>query len=357
MVTISGNYPMKTITQFLQGSCLVLSLLACSDNANLNKKSKESSANIGVAHCCSPSDVYMYKAYENIKNSAQRYPNVRLDTFVADDDQHLQEQQIEQLIASDLEALLMTLVIDKSQEKSYYKQIIERVKAAKIPVVFYVIKINQSNFDAFNQAYYVGSIPAQSGILQGELIVKNWQSNPQWDLNGDGVIQYVVLKGRPGNPDAEGRTKWVAATIENYPGKGIKAERLDVVSANWRKAEAQTIVNDWMGSPLGQQIEVIIANNDDMALGAIAALEAKGLSRPVFGVDALPQALQAIRDGKMVATVKQDVEQQAAEAFNLALNLATDTPLNADTDYKIVQHELMVPYIAIDRDNVQTFLK
>ena len=63
--------------------------------------------------------------------------------------------------------------------------------------------------DSYDAAYYVGTDPKESGIIQGDLIAKQWKAHPEWDLNKDGKIQFALLKGEPGHPDAEARTKYV----------------------------------------------------------------------------------------------------------------------------------------------------
>ncbi len=80
------------------------------------------------------------------------------------------------------------------------------------------------------KAYYVGTDSKESGIKQGELIEKHWKSTPAWDLNKDGQIQFVLLKGEPGHPDAEARTKYVIDTLNK---DGIKTQQLAMDTAMW----------------------------------------------------------------------------------------------------------------------------
>ncbi|MBL1375654.1 substrate-binding domain-containing protein, partial [Acinetobacter baumannii] len=77
--------------------------------------------------------------------------------------------------------------------------------------------------DSYDKAYYVGTDSKESGIIQGDLIAKHWAANPNWDLNKDGQIQFVLLKGEPGHPDAEARTTYV---IKELNDKGLKTQQL-----------------------------------------------------------------------------------------------------------------------------------
>ena len=157
--------------------------------------------------------------------------------------------------------------------------------------------------------------------------------NPDWDLNKDGVIQFVLLKGEPGHPDAEARTSYVISTLND---KGYKTEQLHLDTAMWDTAMAKDKVDAWISGPNADQIEVVIANNDAMAMGAIESLKAADKSAvPVFGVDALTEALALIKGGQMQGTVLNDANNQAKAAFELANNLARGKAAGAGTSWKI----------------------
>jgi methyl-galactoside transport system substrate-binding protein len=85
---------------------------------------------------------------------------------------------------------------------------------------------------SYDQAYCVGTDSKESGIIQGKLIAKHWAANPKWDLNGDGVIQYVLLKGEPGHPAAEVRSSYVISTL-NSDDFETEMLHLDTGMAKW----------------------------------------------------------------------------------------------------------------------------
>lgn len=72
--------------------------------------------------------------------------------------------------------------------------------------MFYNKEPTKEALDSYDKAYYVGTDSKEAGIIQGDIIAKHWKAHPEWDLNKDGVIDYVLLKGEPGHPDAEART-------------------------------------------------------------------------------------------------------------------------------------------------------
>lgn len=113
---------------------------------------------------------------------------------------------------------------------------IEKARGQNVPVVFFNKEPSRKALDSYDKAYYVGTDSKESGIIQGDLIAKHWAANQGWDLNKDGQIQFVLLKGEPGHPDAEARTTYV---IKELNDKGIKTEQLQLDTAMWDTAQAK----------------------------------------------------------------------------------------------------------------------
>ncbi|MCK8339527.1 substrate-binding domain-containing protein, partial [Erwinia amylovora] len=100
-------------------------------------------------------------------------------------------------------------------------------------------------------------------------------------------------------------------------------------------------------------IEVVIANNDAMAMGAVEALKAQNRSSvPVFGVDALPEALALVKSSAMAGTVLNDAKNQAKATLELAKHLAAGKPATEGTRYKLDGKVVGVAYIPVDKDNL-----
>lgn len=173
------------------------------------------------------------------------------------------------------------------------------------------------------------------------------------DKNGDGICQYVVLEGEAGHQDSIVRTEYSVNTMVE---QGVETEKLGYAMANWNRAQAQTKTAAML-TQFGGEIELIMANNDDMALGAIDALKASGMSKEnwpvVVGIDGTSGGLDAVRNGEMLGTVYNDKEGQAKEMLNLAFALATngdkdDIPL---IDGKYVR----TPYHKVTLDNIEEY--
>ncbi|QSF43131.1 galactose ABC transporter substrate-binding protein [Paenibacillus tianjinensis] len=233
--------------------------------------------------------------------------------------------------------------------------IIDKAKAADIPVVFLNREPLPEDMKKWDKVYYVGAKAEESGTMSGQLIVDYWKAHPEADKNGDGVLQYVMLKGEPGHQDAELRTTYSIQAIEDA---GIKVEKLAEDTAMWDRVKGQEKMAAFLGSH-GDKIEAVLANNDDMALGAIEALKAQGYFTgdkymPVVGVDATAPAVQALQDGTMLGTVLNDANNQGKAAIVLASLLAKgETPTKENVGFDITDNQYVwISYKKITKDNV-----
>lgn len=263
--------------------------------------------------------------------------------------QSIQNDQVDVLISKGVKALAINLV-----DPSAAPTIIGKAKPEGIPVVFFNKDPGDKAIASYDKAFYVGTNPQESGVIQGELIAKHWKANPAYDLNKDGKIQYVMLKGEPGHPDAEARTKY---SIEQLNKLGIQTEELFVDTGMWDAALAKDKVDAWLSSSKASNIEVVIANNDGMAMGALEAAKAHGKKLPIFGVDALPEVLQLIQKGEIAGTVLNDGVNQGKAVVHLAKNLAAEKAPTEGTKWELKEKVLRIPYVGVDKNNLSEFLK
>ncbi|AIR68841.1 galactose/glucose ABC transporter substrate-binding protein MglB [Dickeya fangzhongdai] len=295
-------------------------------------------------------DNFMSMVRKDIEKEAKAIGGVDLLMNDSQNDQSKQNDQVDVLLAKGVKALAINLV-----DPAAAAIVVQKAKAADVPVVFFNKEPNAKVLASYDKAYYVGTDSKESGIIQGQLIAKHWKANPSWDLNKDGTIQYALLKGEPGHPDAEARTKYVVDTLTK---EGLKVQQLQMDTAMWDTAMAKDKVDAWMSGPNANKIEVLIANNDAMAMGAVEALKAHNKSSiPVFGVDALPEALSLIKSGALAGTVLNDAENQAKATLDLAKNLALGKPAGEGTNFKIENKVVRVPYVPVDKDNLAQFIK
>lgn len=293
-------------------------------------------------------DNFMSGVRKAIESEAKKSGGTRLLMNDSQNDQSKQNDQVDVMLARGVDVLAINLV-----DPAAAMTIIQKAKLDDIPVVFYNKEPTQQALQSYDKAYYVGTNSAESGIFQGQLIADHWKAEPKFDLNKDGVIQYVMFKGEPGHPDAEARTIWAIKTLNE---RGYKTEELHMDTAMWDTAMAKDKMDAWISGPNGSKIEMVISNNDAMAMGAIEALKAVGKTTiPVYGVDALPEALALIRSDEMKGTVLNDATNQAKAVFELANNLANNKKATEGTQWKMEKKIVRVPYVGIDKRNLDSF--
>ena len=295
-------------------------------------------------------DNFMSTVRQRIEEVAKNDKNVEVLMNDSQNDQSKQNDQVDVLIAKGVDALAINLV-----DPAAASTIIAKAKAEDIPVVFYNKEPSKADMESYDKAYYVGTDSKESGVIQGEVIAKHWAVNPSLDLNKDGVIQYLLLKGEPGHPDAEARTTYVTKTLNE---KGIKTQELHMDTGMWDAAMAKDKMEAWLSGPNGEKIEVVIANNDGMAMGAVEALKANGRAKtPVFGVDALAEVLVMVENGDVAGTVLNDGMNQGQATYEIAKNLAEGKKPTEGTNWELKDKILRVPYVGVDKDNLKDFKK
>ena len=191
---------------------------------------------------------------------------------------------------------------------------------------------------------------AEEGTEKKQLIL-----SPRVDKNGDGVIQYLMFEGEAGHQDAIVRTEYSVNTLMQ---QGIPMEKLSYAIANWSRAEAQSKMMQFYPE-FQDQIELILSNNDDMALGVLDAYDKIGLpkdKRPfIYGIDGTVVGLEAVKKGNLMGTVYNDEQGQAKALFQLAYRLGTEKKAAEDEgeNKKIIR----LPYQKVRREDSQRLLE
>jgi galactoside ABC superfamily ATP binding cassette transporter, binding protein len=191
---------------------------------------------------------------------------------------------------------------------------------------------------------------AEEGTEKKQLIL-----SPRVDKNGDGVIQYLMFEGEAGHQDAIVRTEYSVNTLMQ---QGIPMEKLSYAIANWSRAEAQSKMMQFYPE-FQDRIELILSNNDDMALGVLDAYDKIGLpkdKRPfIYGIDGTTVGLEAVKKGNLMGTVYNDEQGQAKALFQLAYRLGTGKkgPEDEGENKKIIR----LPYQKVRREDSQRLLE
>ena len=222
-----------------------------------------------------------------------------------------QTNQVDSFISQKVDVMIINLV-----QSSSANTITQKAKAAGIPVVYINREPSVEDMKAWDKICYVGADARQSGTYQGE-IIRDLPNHG--DINGDGIVSYIMLVGDPENTDAQYRTEF---SIKALTDAGIGVKKLFEQRGDWDQARGQELTANAL-SQYTNEIEVVFANNDGMAMGAIAAIKAAGrkVGTDIYlvGVDAIPEAIDAINAGDMTGTVLNDHVGQSHTAVNMAL--------------------------------------
>lgn len=232
--------------------------------------------------------------------------------------------------------------------------VLEKTQPENVPVVFFNVEPEADVLAAAPGNYYIGAKAEDSGTMQGEALVNYWNTVEGADRNGDGIMQYVMIMGDPGHQDSILRTEYSVKAIKDA---GIEVEEVAMDVANWARAEGQDVMARILAAH--DDIEAIICNNDEMALGAIEALKAGGYLVdggtfiPVVGVDANEEAKLAIQEGTMYASVFNDARGQADAVVKLCKLIADgEEPTSENLGYDLDGQYVWVPYIPVTIDNL-----
>ena len=307
--------------------CMSLLMTGCSGKYEEEKRLTDKNLKIGVC-TYDQFDTFISSMVEDFKTAAKQKEyetgaSIAVEVVSAGGKQNVQNDQVSDFIDNGADILCVNMA-----DRTDATMIIDKAKNAGVPVIFFNRELVQEDIERWDKLYYVGSEPVKSGILQGEIVTElcsDEDGMALYDRNGDGKLQYVMLEGEAGHQDALIRTEYSVDTIIEA---GIPLEKLGDEIANWSRAQAQTKMNLWLGE-FGDKIELVLANNDDMALGAIDAWKEYGKSPLpiVVGVDGTEEAQEAIREGTLAGTVINDAEGQARSMLELAYSLHFHTEL------------------------------
>lgn len=361
---------MKKLVALLLVGCMVFSLAACSkeepkaevgtgDNESTAAPEAEAPAEGGAESVELGVLIYKYDDtyISTVRAAIEKYAKeasvtVNLNMQDGQGDQAKQNDQLDVLIQKGVDVLLINAVDAGSAQG-----LADKAKAANIPTVFFNREPAKEVMESCS-GLFIGTTASEAGVMQGDLLADLWAANPKYDLNGDGTCQYVVFKGEPGNPEAEARTEF---SVKQAEARGMKMEDIQGQPqvANWMTDQAQTQMEAILAAQNGK-IEAVFCNNDDMALGVIAALNNAGYNEskdsekwiPVIGVDATDAGVEAINNGKMAATVKQDGDAMGKAIVTIGVNAALGkTDFLEGTEYKLADDgvSVRIPYSRVEQ--------
>lgn len=258
-----------------------------------------------------------------LEEKAEEIGGVELNIVDAQGDAARQVQQVESFIGQQVDAIIL-----QPQEQEASSPCVDKAKEAGIPIVN-VNSLTTSEPDA-----YVGSDDIEAAEIAMNYIAEQ--------LGGEGNV--LMMHGHAGQTAEVKRTEGAKEVLEQYEGLTL----LDEQTADWDRAEAMTLMENWLQA-YGDDINAVFCQNDEMAMGALNALVQNNRKEGivVVGVDAIADALASVKDGQLDATVYQDCQGQAEGALDAAVKLAKGESVDSET---------MISFILVTQDNVDQFL-
>ena len=361
---------MKKVLALVLAALMVFSLVACGSNSTAPSSAATGGSSTGGASTPATSGsatkaaVFYYSFSDTYISSVRTALDAQLEAagieytdYDGNNNQTTQNEQIDTALSSGYNLLIVNMVTSGSSDTA--TAIADKAKAAGVPVIFFNRAVEEDGNEgavlgAYDNIAFVGTDAPEAGHMQGKMIGNYLLANyDAVDLNGDGTIQYAMFMGDASNVEAIYRTQYGVEdcdavlteagkpALEYFDSANTNKYQLDMNGA-WSAQAAQEYMQTNLSQyseANGNMIELIICNNDNMAEGCIAALQAAGYNNgegtttiPVFGVDATDSAKALIAAGNMTGTIKQDADGMAGCIALLASNVASGSDLLAGTD-------------------------
>lgn len=340
---------LKKITAFVLIWGMMVSLAGCGSR----KHKSYTTLRVGVI-TYTQNDAFINALTDCLKTELKSMETAHMKIIVsirsADDDQEDQDEVAAEMIDAGCDILCVNLV-----DRTAPSKIIRNARDNDIPVIFFNREPVMDDLMQWDKLYYVGCDAKQSGEMQGEIAADYINEHPEVDRNRDGKIQYILLEGEAGHQDAISRTD---SSVKTLISNDITLEKLSYQFADWNRGQAENRMTQLI-SQYGNSIEMVISNNDEMALGAVEAYKKAGYTEEewpvIFGIDGLKDALEAVEAGTMQGTVYNDKEDQAREMAKLAVDIFKETDIESH-DLSLGRYYVS-PYQKVDESSVEKFLK
>ena len=262
-------------------------------------------------------DLWLTTLRDAMTEYAASQPGVELIAVDSKEDVATQLGQVENFVAQKVDAII---IIPANTDAA--DPMTKAAQDAGIPLVY----VNRIPSNLPEGVVYVGSDSIQAGIMQAEWLAEQ--------LGGQGNV--VIMNGDLAQEAAQMRTEGEKQVFAKFPD--IKIIRED--TGNWSRDQGLALMENWLAS--GDQIDAVAANNDEMAIGALQAIEAAGQLGNILvgGVDASPDALQEMDEGRLNVTVFQNAKGQGEGGIKAAIALAKGETVDQIT---WVPFELVTP--------------
>jgi inositol transport system substrate-binding protein len=315
---------MKRIS-FISSALFISILFSGCNQSTSGEKSGDKSDNkltVGVT-MLSMQNEFIVNVSDEIEKKAQE-SGVELITVDAERSALKQIEQVESFIAQKVDVIIMNPCEVEASSPAVTKAL-----AANIPI------INVNSETTAKPSAFIGSDDVESARIAMKFIAEK--------LGGKGNV--VMMHGYMGQAAQIKREQGAREVLKQYPNLKLIAHQ----TGEWDRAKAMSLMENWIQS-YGTTINAVFAQNDEMGMGAVKALTDAGLKDKVIvvSIDAIPDALQAVKKGTLDATVFQNAEQQGAKAIETAIKIAKG---------EAYEKETLIPFQLVTKENLSKFMK
>ncbi len=297
---------MKRFKQIITIFSSLLSLCSC-NNTEVNRI---------ALFAYTKTDPFLNSLVDSISNNFSKY--YKVDVFYASNDQSIQNEQIAIAVNSASYSAFIVNLCDRMVANT----IVKKCQTTNKPLIFFNRAPEESVIEQNPLCYFVGTDASAEGNQQATIVKQLFNYNAEdiygskYDFNNDGKLSTLILKGEIGHQDAELRTNSAISSLNNF-----NIEYAGVSVCNWIRGEAYAALNE-LGDK-AKDIELIISNNDEMAIGAANYFESINSTRSpiIIGVDCTVDGKKAVDEGKIAGTVVNDSIKQAEYIYNIAIDL------------------------------------
>lgn len=272
------------------------------------------------------------KEFDNLQNEY----SVNVSVFNPQNNVSVQDQMLDSLLKRKTD-LIIAMPVDTRENA--VRNFIERVKPYNTPLVMFNIPLDVVNKVSKDYGRVAFAIPAtdKTGEMEGEIVRDFWNDKSIIDKNGDNILQYVLMRGPKGDVIANKRIEGVTSALIS---SGIKTQLLQSFATDWTEEVAKSYIEN-IFLTYGTKIEAIIANDDELAVGAVKGLQKYGYNTgdkskyiPVFGISGTSEAINLIDKGLMSGTVIVDFKKVVQDLYAIGNNLINDANPTENTNLK-----------------------
>ena len=242
---------------------------------------------------------------------------IELTVYDGNYDASTQISQVETMIADGCDGIILN-----PQDAEACSPCVDKAVEAGIPIVGVNTRVKNDKLTS-----YVGSEDVKAGEMETQALLDK--------VGTDAKI--VIIEGPMGQSAQIERREGIQNILDKNPGVEVLAEK----TANWSRSEAMTLMETWI-TTYGDEIDAVVSENDEMALGAREAIEAAGMDIPCIGIDGITDAVTAVSNGKMIASDFQNAEGQITGALETAVKCVNGEDF---------EKEVWIPFEMITPDN------